>query len=1065
MTKRQNTIRINYITLTKFCKIFLFSCIILGGIHSAVFGQKKKKKKEIPPPVFVAKGGNLIYTPDSLGNRIVDFSYCGYMASKQPIPDVSVKVTVPLKSGDATLRIQSALDYVANLPVDRNGFRGAVLLEKGTYHISGTLKMNASGVVLRGTGMGKEGTILFADGTDRATLIIVSGKGDRKVGMPTTITSSYVPVNATKIPVANMADFKIGDNVMIHRPCTDKWIDVMGTRSFGGGLSALGWKSDQLDIYWDRKIVAKDGDSLVLDAPLTIALDKKYGGGTIAKYTWPGRISQVGIENLSCVSAYDHSNPKDEAHRWMAITMNNIEDGWVRRIQFEHFAGSAVDLLSTTKRITVEDCKSLDPISEIGGQRRYTFWTSGQQTLFQRLYSEHGYHDFAVGYCAPGPNAFVQCQSHESLSYSGAISALTSGVLFDVIRLDGQALSYKNLGQDEQGAGWNTLNSVFWNTFAGRVDCYKPPTAENYAFGTWAQFQGDGYWSESNNWITPRSFFYAQLQQRLHKNIDKQAILLPIESEASSSPTAAEAAKLTAESYKPAITISDWINHITATYPISLNNNNAKTIDAIGIEKQVVVAKAPPMVLLNGWLTRGGKILTGKRDYAPWWNGSLKPDWIKNAVPAITRFVPGRNGTGFTDDLDSVTNRMKKNNIEVMEQNYALWYDRRRDDHERIRRIDGDVWAPFYELPFARTGIGTAWDGLSKYDLTKYNKWYWSRLKQFADLADEKGLVLIHHNYFQHNIIEAGAHYVDFPWRPVNNINNTGFPEPIHFAGDKRLFMADQFYNVNNPIRRRLHQAFIDQCLNNFKDNSGVIQFICEEYTGPLSFVQFWLNTILEWEKKTGHKETIGLSTTKDVQDGILADSKLAKAISVIDIRYWYYQANGTTYAPLGGKSLAPRQWARQLKPKATSFEQVYRAVREYKDKYPSKAVMYSAEGYDNYGWASFIAGGSLAPLPKALPVEFLTDAAQMHPIDLSDKATNQWALGGKNGVIVYSEGNESISVNLKNAKDTYSLKWINPETGMQIGNTKDLQNVNSVNVKCDANTSGPIVMWLCKSK
>ena len=71
---------------------------------------------------------------------------------------------------------------------------------------------------------------------------------------------------------------------------------------------------------------------------------------------------------------------------------------------------------------------------------------------------------------------------------------------------------------------------------------------------------------------------------------------------------------------------------------------------------------------------------------------------------------------------------------------------------------------------------------LSKYDLTKFNPWYWSRLKKFADLADERGLVLFNENYFQHNIIEAGAHWVDCPWRAANNINDTGFPEPPPFV-------------------------------------------------------------------------------------------------------------------------------------------------------------------------------------------------------------------------------------------------------------------------------------------
>ncbi len=117
----------------------------------------------------------------------------------------------------------------------------------------------------------------------------------------------------------------------------------------------------------------------------------------------------------------------------------------------------------------------------------------------------------------------------------------------------------------------------------------------------------------------------------------------------------------------------------------------------------------------------------------------------------------------MTDDLNALTDTMKATHILSLEQNYGLWYERRRDDHERIRRMDGDVWAPFYELPFARSGKETAWDGLSKYDLTQYNYWYWNRLQQFATLADQKGLVLVNQHYFQHNIIEAGAHYADFP--------------------------------------------------------------------------------------------------------------------------------------------------------------------------------------------------------------------------------------------------------------------------------------------------------------
>lgn len=106
--------------------------------------------------------------------------------------------------------------------------------------------------------------------------------------------------------------------------------------------------------------------------------------------------------------------------------------------------------------------------------------------------------------------------------------------------------------------------------------------------------------------------------------------------------------------------------------------------------------------------------------------------------------MPGREGLGLTDRIDSVVSFMKQKNILVFDQNYGLWYDRRRDDHERIRRRDGDVWGPFYEQPFGRSGQGTAWEGLSKYDLKRPNAWYWSRLKEFAEKGSKDGLLLFH---------------------------------------------------------------------------------------------------------------------------------------------------------------------------------------------------------------------------------------------------------------------------------------------------------------------------------
>lgn len=1029
------------------------SSILLCLLSTAYLAAAQKPVPVKPVlPLEVSAKGELIYTADSQGNRIPDFSYCGYMASEAAIPNVPIKVVVPTNGEDATLRIQSAIDYVSSLPLDKNGFRGAVLLEKGVYNVSGQLKINTSGVVLRGSGMAEGGTTLAGSGKSRETLIRVVGKKDIIKETEVRISDPYVPVNATRFTVTT-ASFKSGDNIIIHRPSTKKWIATLGTETFGGGISALGWKPGERDIFWERKIVSADGNKILIDAPLTTALDTSFGGGTVCSYSWPGRITNVGVENLRCESTYDLNNPKDEAHRWMAITMENVTDGWVRQVVFEHFAGSAVYVQETASRITIEDCKSLAPISEIGGQRRYSFFTTGQQTLIQRCYAENGYHDFAVGYCAPGPNAFVQCQSILPYNFSGAIDSWASGVLFDIVNVDGNALRFGNRGQDGQGAGWSAANSVFWQCTAARVDCYKPPTANNWAFGTWAQFSGDGYWGESNNTITPRSLYYAQLASRLKKNVSDRMQVLFVETNASSSPSIEVAQELTALSVSPAARLFDWIDEAAKRNPIPQETSGVKTIDQLGVKKVVPLTNAQPMRIVNGWLVRGNSVITGSRQEVPWWNGSVLPSDLPKMKLHITRFVPGRTGTGLTDDLDEMTDHMKEINMVAIEHNYALWYERRRDDHERIRRMDGEVWPPFYELPFARSGQSSGWDGLSKYDLTKYNTWYWNRLQQFADLADQKGLVLVHQNYFQHNIIEAGAHYADFPWRPVNNINNTGFPEPVPFAGDKRVFMAEQFYDENNAVRRPLHLAYIRQCLENFKNNNGVIQLIGAEFTGPKHFVAFWLDAISQWEKEKGVKEVIGLSTTKDVQDSILSDPIRNATVDLIDIRYWHYQADGKAYAPLGGLNLAPRQHARLLKPKASSFEQVYRAVHEYRLKYPGKAVMYSGDGYDQYGWAAFMAGGSMPVIPLVLAKGFTEAASKMQPANSSETKAGQWIMGdNENGFIIYSNSKSETEIDMSNMKGAWKIVRINPSNGSAISEEKLHGNVK---------VSGPVVIWI----
>ena len=1011
--------------------------------------------KNAPAILSVGKNGQLVYGADARGNRIPDFSSCGYAGGDRPIPDCSVQVVVKPQAGDSTARIQQALDYVANLPVGTNGLRGAVLLLKGRHEIIGGLQITNSGVVLRGQGMGEDGTRLIATGLDRRTLIHIIGRSSRplKTNAAWQIKADYVPVGATSFQVKDAAELHAGDTILVARPSTQEWIEQLGATEFGGGVGG-GWKPGSRDVVWERVVKSVAADRVEIDAPITTAIES---GGFVSTITSSGQITNVGVENLRLESTCDAANPKDENHSWCAITMENAADAWVRQVTFEHFAGSAVAIYESCQRMTVEDCLSLAPVSEIGGYRRHTFFTMGQQTLFLRCHAEHGRHDFSVGHGAAGPNAFVQCEASEALGDSGPIESWASGVLYDNVRIDGNALSLGYRAGNNAAIGWAAANAVLWNCSASVVRCWNPPGAQNWSFGSWGEFEGDGSWRSSNDFISPESLYVAQLRDRLGASIANRVQLMPRPHEESSNPPADKAQELAAASHGPAPVLRDYIVAASKRAPIPSEPGNAKRIENISEPPTSNLPPCQALVLTNGWLTVNGKLLVGDSIETAWWRGSIRPNEAASFGPALTRYVPGRCGPGLTDDLDGLADSMESRGEVTFNQHYGLWYDLRRDDHERVRRMTGDVLPPFFEQPFARSGQGLAWDGLSQYDLTKFNPWYWSRLKQFADVCDARGLVLFNQNYFQHNIIEAGAHWVDCPWRSANNLNHTGFPEPPPFAGDKRIFQAELFYDETNPLRRPLHRNFIRQCLDNFTNNANVIQFTSDEFTGPQHFVEFWLDTIGEWEAENGRRPLVGLSATKDVQDALLADPRRSALVDVIDFRYWWYTDKGL-FAPHGGLNLSPRQFERQWKGGRPNENNLAQMAADYRGRFPGKAVICNV---GRTGWAYVCAGGSIPNLSATTDAGLLAAIPNMKPW-LANAQKKLWSLREPGqGCLIYSGSGQEVEVDLRGEVGRFAVKTV-LENGA-VKSTGEIVNAGGM-VILKKPADGRTVFWLTKA-
>lgn len=1040
------------------------------------------------PAVRRGDDGKLVYATDERGNRIPDFSRCGYAGADRDIPDVAAVVSVMSADGDDTARIQAAIDEVAKRPLDENGFRGAVRLAPGVFQVAGQLRIETSGIVLRGSGAGAGGTQVIATGPDRRTLIRVFGTEAREFrGRPIRITDDYVPVGANRLTLSS--HLKVGDTITVTRPCSAEWIKIIGANAFG-----VGWRPGSRDIVWERIVTAIDGDSISLDAPITAAIDKE-GKDVNAALVWQweiqGRIENVGIEDLRLISRPATDKPLDEDHAWHGVTIENAQNAWVRRVEFRGFAGGAVALWESTKWVTVEDCISLAPVSEVGGFRRHTFFTQGQMTLFLRCWSEQGRHDFAVGHCAAGPNAFVNCRTRESLADSGPLESWASGVLYDNVCIDGNALNLINRWADPPGTGWSAANCVLWQCRAATVGCFRPPTANNWAIGCWAAFAGDGTIESPSDFVRPLSLYQAQLRERVGEAAAKRVGPILGKPIGATNPTLEEAAKFVADSREPAKELVEVIRERMNEHTrkdrdsgLGAGDSGSQKIPTPNPQPAAPSPQTRPkrLAVHNGWLVADGKLVTGGRFDPLWWRGSVRPEEVQQLGQAITRFVPGRVGTGFTDELVQVADDMQRRGEVAYDHHYGLWYDRRRDDHTMGRQQNGDVAAPFYEQPFARAGdtakYGTAWDGLSKYDLTLFNPWYWNRLHDFAKLCDERGLVLLHQNYFQHNILEAGAHWADSPWRPANNVNDTGLPEPPPYIGDKRLFMAPNFYDLSNEKLRTLHRGYIRQCLDAFTGTSNVIQLTSAEYSGPLEFTRFWLDTIGEWEKeKQGawSKEhgvddadsvlrapgyvLVALSAPKDVQDAILADPERAEHVDAIDIRYWAYTADDGLYAPRGGQNLAPRQHLRQTRLKPGGAAAIVKAVREYRERFPDKVVVYNAKENcpsTHDGWATLIAGGSLADVK--LPEELAAIVPSMRPVD-GVAGDDAWCLASDAGEYVVYSSKPNASIELKLPAGTYAVKSIQRSDGT-VASTTEVSVDGPISVPAESG-----ILWLSRQE
>jgi Ca2+-binding RTX toxin-like protein len=478
-----------------------------------------------------AGSGMLTYQPlDDRGDHIMDFSHAGYKDGGVALPIVAPTIALsPAASGDDTPRIQAALDQVAALPVDPDtGFRGAVMLEAGAYRIDGTLNLNASGVVLRGAGSDPAGSVLQLTTSPHKALALV-GSGSRILGTPVSIVDFYLPSGARSLDIANSSGLNVGDRVLVRRRATTEWVHFMQMDDLVRNGAPQNWISAGSTFITDRRIVAISGNHITFDAPVTDSFDATYLGlpaGDVVPFTFPGRISNVGAEDLRVIAPAAPA-PINQPN-YKAFSVDNVEDGWVKNV-YARDCQSGVSVGDGSRRITF-DRVTLDHTvaANTSAGAPGDFGISGSQTLLMRCRSLNAANVFyaLTQSMDTGPIVLLDFQASGGTAIQPH-QRWATGLLVDRAYLSSGSIELENRGNLGSGQGWTMGWGVVWNSAASHFTVQQPPGATNWAignlgpitdrprYGTTGPNLPRGTFDSHGTPVQPTSLYLAQLCDRL----------------------------------------------------------------------------------------------------------------------------------------------------------------------------------------------------------------------------------------------------------------------------------------------------------------------------------------------------------------------------------------------------------------------------------------------------------------------------------------------------------------------------------------------------------------------
>ncbi|KAL2672787.1 hypothetical protein Neosp_013503 [[Neocosmospora] mangrovei] len=479
--------------------------LFLFAVHVAQAGLVKRD------PVV-----NWATVASSRGDKLPDFSYCGYRNSDSALPTLgngNIVLALPTKATDD---IGPSLQQAINQASQNGG--GTVRIPAGKFYMTAGIQL-FSNVIVRGTGE-KDTTIVLKRRPTKPVFTLgrfgIAPKAD--FGYRSRITNTYVPIKASSVTVKDASGFVVGQTVYIARAATSTWVRTNGMSDLVKNGNHLDWIPVGTQLMAPNVIKAISGNTITFKVPLTDNLNSVYMKAEVRAYDAPEPTSEMGVANLQIEAGADTCSGQRldfttcnyAAVRFASWTV----DSWATGLNLTGF-NKFFEIQRDAARITIQDTIMKRTKDIDGTSLPSDIILRGSQVLIQDL-TQVGL-DSARSYTVstdaftPGPNAVTRYETDSGDQMFQPFERWANGLLAE----DSSAPTLFGNRGTTTGRGWAMNAGVGWN-LRNDVSFDSPPLGINWCVGCGSSGDsiGNATLIQTGNQVKPRSLFAAQLKAR-----------------------------------------------------------------------------------------------------------------------------------------------------------------------------------------------------------------------------------------------------------------------------------------------------------------------------------------------------------------------------------------------------------------------------------------------------------------------------------------------------------------------------------------------------------------------